>query len=141
MEYYTGVAKKETLEISELCMKAKAGGTGSTVRVNGAVHTIRDIGNVAFVILRKREGLLQAVYEKGSVRFSLKDIKEAAAVEVEGVLEENEKAPGGIEIRMKEVCVLSEPTDEQMPLAISKWKLDTSLEAKLNYRSIALRNV
>lgn len=141
MEYYTGVAKKETLEISELCMKAKAGGTGSTVRVNGAVHTIRDIGNVAFVFLRKREGLLQAVYEKGSVRFSLKDIKEAAAVEVEGVLEENEKAPGGIEIRMKEVRILSEPTDEQMPLAISKWKLDTSLEAKLNYRSIALRNV
>ena len=93
MEYYTGVAKKETLEISELCMKAKAGGTGSTVRVNGAVHTIRDIGNVAFVILRKREGLLQVVYEKGSVRFSLKDIKEAATVEVEGVLEENEKAP------------------------------------------------
>ena len=84
---------------------------------------------------------MQAVYEKGSVRFSLKDIKEAAAVEVEGVLEENEKAPGGIEIRMKEVRVLSEPTDEQMPLAISKWKLDTSLEAKLNYRSIAIRNV
>ena len=141
MEYYTGVAKKEALEISELYVKAKAGGAGSTVRINGAVHTIRDIGNVAFVILRKREGLLQVVYEKGSVRFSLKDIKEAAAVEVEGVLEENEKAPGGIEIRMKEVRVLSEPTDEQMPLAISKWKLDTSLEAKLNYRSIALRNV
>ena len=141
MEYYTGVAKKEALEISELYVKAKAGGAGSTVRVNGAVHTIRDIGNVAFVILRKREGLLQAVYEKGSVRFSLKDIKEAATVEVEGVLEENEKAPGGIEIRMEDVRILSEPTDEQMPLAISKWKLDTSLEAKLNYRSIALRNV
>ena len=28
-----------------------------------------------------------------------------------------------------------------MPLAISKWKLNTSLEAKLNYRSISLRNI
>ena len=38
MEYYTGVAKKEALEISELYVKAKEGGAGSTVRVNGAVH-------------------------------------------------------------------------------------------------------
>ena len=141
MEYYTGVAKKETMEISELCGKAKTGGTGSIVRVNGAVHTIRDMGNVAFVILRKREGLLQAVYEKGKAPFSLKDIKEAATVEIEGVLKENEKAPGGIEVCMRSVRILSEPADEQMPLAVSKWKLGTSLEAKLNYRSIALRNV
>lgn len=28
-----------------------------------------------------------------------------------------------------------------MPLAISKWKLNTSLEAKLNKRAISLRNV
>lgn len=28
-----------------------------------------------------------------------------------------------------------------MPLAISKWKLNTSLEANLNNRAIALRNV
>ena len=28
-----------------------------------------------------------------------------------------------------------------MPLAIAKWKLNTSLEAKLNYRPISLRNI
>lgn len=138
MEYFTGVIQKKAMEISELLRYAQ---TGDTVRVNGAVHTIRDIGNVAFVILRKREGLLQAVYEEGKAKFSLGDIKEASAVEVEGVLEENEKAPGGIEIRMSTVRILSEPADERMPLAISKWKLDTSLEAKLNYRSISLRNI
>ena len=71
----------------------------------------------------------------------MKDIKEAATIEVEGVLEENEKAPGGIEIRMENLKILSQPQDEMMPLAISKWKLNTSLEAKLNYRSISLRNI
>ena len=141
MEYYTGAAKKETMEISELRKKAQTGGAKAAVRVNGAVHTIRDMGNVAFVILRKREGLLQAVYEEGKAGFPLRDIREAAAVEIEGVLEENEKAPGGIEIRIRSVRILSEPADAQMPLAISKWKLDTSLEAKLNYRSISLRNI
>lgn len=39
---------------------------------------------------------------------------------------------------MENVKILSEPEDEMMPLAISKWKLNTSLEAKLNYRSISL---
>lgn len=57
------------------------------------------------------------------------------------MLEENEKAPGGIEIRMENLKILSQPQDEMMPLAISKWKLNTSLEAKLNYRSISLRNI
>ena len=138
MEYLTGVKPKETKEISELLEQTEA---GTRVKVNGAVHTIRDMGTVAFVILRKREGLLQCVYEEGSADFELKDIKEAATVEVEGVVEENEKAPNGIEIRMESVKILSEPEDEMMPLAISKWKLNTSLEAKLNYRSISLRNI
>ena len=138
MEFVTGVKKKETLELSELL---EEGRIGTEVKVNGAIHTIRDMGTVAFVILRKREGLLQCVYEEGSADFELKDIKEAATVEVEGVLEENEKAPNGIEIRMESVKILSEPEDEMMPLAISKWKLNTSLEAKLNYRPISLRNI
>ena len=138
MEFVTGVNKKDTLEISQLLTEAKP---GDPVKVNGAIHTIRDMGTVAFVILRKREGLLQAVYEEGTADFALKDLKEADAVEVEGVLEENEKAPNGIEVRIHSVRILSEPSDEMMPLAISKWKLNTSLEAKLNYRSIALRNV
>ena len=138
MEYLTGVKEKETLEISQLLAIEEA---GKTVKVNGAVHTIRDMGTVAFVILRKREGLLQCVYEEGNAKFRLQDIKEAATIEVEGVMEKNDKAPNGIEIRMESIKILSMPQDEMMPLAISKWKLNTSLEAKLNYRSIALRNV
>ncbi len=137
MEYLTGVKKPDTMEISELLEQKE----GTTVKVNGAVHTIRNMGEVAFVILRKREGLLQAVYEKDTADFSLKEIREADTVEVTGILEYNEKAPNGIEIRMESVKILSEPVDEQMPLAIAKWKLNTSLDAKLNYRSISLRNI
>ena len=137
MDFVTGVTKKETLEISELL----AGDlTGETVRVNGAVHAIRDMGEVAFVILRKREGLLQCVYEEEKTNFDLKDLKEGATVEVKGVVSKEDRAPNGIEIRLSEIQVLSEPV-EPMPLAISKWKLNTSLEANLNYRAISLRNV
>ncbi len=138
MEYLTGIEKKDTLEISELLAGERE---GTKVKVNGAVHAIRDMGTIAFIILRKREGLLQGVYEEGVSGFSLKDVREAETIEIEGVLEKNEKAPQGIEIRMESLRILSEPEDERMPLSISKWKLNTSLDAKLNYRSISLRNI
>ena len=137
MELVTGVKKKETLELRELL---EAGRIGTEVRVNGAIHTIRDMGTVAFIILRKREGLVQCVYEEGVSKFNLKDVKEADTVEVSGMLERSEKAPNGIEIRLGELKILSDPA-EPMPLPISKWKLNTSLEAKLNYRPISLRNI
>ncbi len=137
MEFMTGVNRKETLEISELL----AGDfTRKTVRVNGSVHTIRDMGEVAFVILRKREGLLQCVFEEGKTQFNLKDLKEAATIEVQGSVNREERAPGGIEIRMDTVKILSEPA-EPMPFTISKWKLGTTLETNLDNRAIALRNV
>lgn len=137
MELVKGVKHSETLEFDALLREETK---GTTVKVNGAVHTIRDMGNVAFVILRKRGGLLQCVYEKGVSEFALRDVKEASAVEVTGVVTESEKAPHGIEIRLKEIRVLSEPA-EPMPLPIAKWKMNTSLEAKLNYRPVSLRNL
>ena len=35
-----------------------------TVRMEGMVHAVRDMGDVRFVILRKAEGLVQCVYEE-----------------------------------------------------------------------------
>ena len=137
MEFMTGVKEKETLELGQLLEEDML---GKKVRVNGAVHTVRDMGTVAFVVLRKRDGLLQCVYEEGSSDFDLKEIREAATVEVTGTLQASEKAPNGVELKMEEIRILSTPK-EPLPLQVSKWKLNTSLEAKLNYRSISLRNV
>lgn len=137
MKMMTGVIPKETMEISEILASDLY---GQMISVNGAVHTVRDMGEVAFVVLRKREGLLQCVYEEGVTAIDLKEHKEGAAIEVSGVLNKEERAPGGFEIRMKEVKILSEPA-ESLPLPIAKWKMNTSLEARLNHRAVALRNI
>lgn len=137
MEYVTGVKTRETLEIKELLAEEMQ---GRTVKVNGAIHAIRDMGNIAFVIVRKRDGLIQCVYEEKNSKFDLKDLREAFTVEVIGTLSKADKAPNGIEIRIREIKVLSVPA-EALPLPISKWKLKTSLDAKLNYRPISLRNL
>lgn len=137
MEFLIGVKEEQTLSLAQLKEPERL---GQTVQVQGAVHALRDMGNVAFVVLRRRDGLVQCVYEEGVTKFNLKDIREAATVEVTGKLEASEKAPGGVEIRLLDVRVLSMP-EAPLPLAISKWKLNTSLEARLNYRSISLRNI
>lgn len=137
MEFITGVKQKETVGIKEI---ADGDMVGKTVKINGAVHTIRDMGEVAFVILRKSEGLVQCVYEEGKTAFDLKELKEESAVEAEGIVALEERAPQGFEIRLTKITVLSEPA-EVMPLAVSKWKLNTSLETKLSMRPITLRNV
>ena len=137
MEFVTGIKKSECCSIEQA-----ASGTldGQTVRMEGTIHTIRDMGEVAFVILRKAEGLVQCVYEAGKTPCALSDLQDSMSIRVTGTVSKEERAPQGFEIRLAEVEILSRPY-ETLPLQISKWKLNTSLEAKLNYRSISLRNV
>ena len=137
MEFLTGVKEKETVSVSEIL---SGDYVGKTVKMNGAVHNIRDMGEFAFVILRKAEGLVQCVYEEGKTDFDLKELKEESAVEVTGVVALEERAPQGFELRLTGIRVLSQPA-ETMPIAINKWKMNTSLETRLSLRPVSLRNV
>ena len=136
MEFLTGAPIKEHLQISQIL----AGDyEGKNIKVRGAIHTIRDMGDVAFIVLRQREGLVQCVYEPGKSQFDIRGLKEADTVEVNGTYKSEDRSPNGFELRLDTVTVLSEPA-ESMPLQINKWKLNTSLETKLNNRAVALRN-
>ena len=93
MEFVTGTAKKERAELAAIL----AGELDEKqVTVNGIVHTVRAMGEVVFVILRKRDGLLQCVLEMKETDVDVKLIREAAAVEVSGVIRREERAPGGL---------------------------------------------
>lgn len=137
MEFISGVAEKRVLDIRDVLDGEYV---GKEIRMNGAVHTIRHMGEVAFVVLRKSRGLVQCVYEAGVMDFDIRELKEESAVEVTGIVKAEERAPQGFEIRLREIRVLSQPA-EPLPLAVSKWKLNTSLETKLSLRPISLRNV
>ena len=65
MEFLTGLTPEETLELEELLDASRI---GTEVRVRGAVHTIRDMGELSFVVLRKRDGLLQCMCSAGHTR-------------------------------------------------------------------------
>lgn len=137
MDFLTGKTERETLEISELL---SGDYEGKSVQMCGAVHKIRDMGEVVFIVLRKREGLVQTVCGEGMAGIPLRELKEEATVEVTGVVVEEERAPQGFEIRLQKLQILSKPM-EPMPVAVNKWKMNTSLETKLDYRPLSLRNV
>ena len=136
MEFITGLKQQEEAELEDL-LKAEE---GTTIILEGAVHSIRDMGEIAFVILRKREGLIQTVWEEGKSDMELSEIREGDYIHVTGQIKDEERAPHGKEVRLSTIRHLSHVSCP-LPLPIDKWKLNTSLEAKLDRRSLSLRNI
>ena len=64
MDFLTGKRETGVLDLQELLSEEK---DGCVVKTNGAVLSIRDMGDIVFIILRKRDGILQAVMERGAV--------------------------------------------------------------------------
>ncbi|GAA6411874.1 aspartate--tRNA(Asn) ligase [Blautia hominis] len=137
MEFAAGILKKETLELPQI-LEVKE--SDREILVEGTVHSIRNMGEIAFVILRKRDGLLQAVWEEGKTDIPICHLKEGECVRVSGTVHDEIRAPHEKELRLSKVEILSSPA-APLPLAIDKWKLNTSLETKLNLRPISLRNI
>ena len=136
MEFITGLKQQEEAELEDL-LKAEE---GTTIILEGAVPSIRDMGEIAFVILRKREGLIQTVWEEGKTDMELSEIREGDYIHVTGQIKDEERAPHGKEVRLSTIRHLSHVSCP-LPLPIDKWKLNTSLEAKLDRRSLSLRNI
>ena len=136
MEFITGLKQQEEAELEDL-LKAEE---GTTITLEGAVHSVRDMGEIAFVILRKKEGLIQTVWEEGKTDLELSEIREGDYIHVTGQVKDEERAPHGKEVRLSTISHLSHVSCP-LPLPIDKWKLNTSLEAKLDRRSLSLRNI
>jgi nondiscriminating aspartyl-tRNA synthetase len=106
---------------------------GETVTVQGAVHRIRDVGGLAFVLVRDREDVLQAVTE------SADGLEEGSWVRITGEVVAEPRAPRGVDLRIGEIEVIAAPV-EPFPLVINKRALDVGLNEKLNRRPIILRH-
>ena len=106
---------------------------GADVTVSGWVHRIRDLGGVSFVLLRDRSGSAQLVFD------AKPDVTLESVITVEGRAASNEKAPGGVEVRVQRIEVLSAELETAIN-AVSKSPAMTlvGLRAKLKlYNSFA----
>ena len=59
------------------------------------------------------------------------DLRNEMSVEASGVLSKNEKAPGGIEVQLKEIKVLGKAYYDKLPFDINGRKINAALEVNL----------
>lgn len=108
---------------------------GQQVAVHGAVHALRRLGGIAFLTLRMADGLLQCVCPP---EIEPEGLGEECAVRVAGLVRPEERAPGGRELAVESVEVLSRPA-APMPVPVAKRKLNLSLDTELPLRPVVLR--
>ena len=65
------------------------------------MHKIRQMSSFAFIILRTGRYLMQAIYDPSVCAEKMDGIREGNFVSVTGVVKENEKAVGGLELQLK----------------------------------------
>ncbi len=106
-----------------------------TVVLKGWVHKIRDLSHVSFIMLRDKSGIIQLVCTKEQI----KGLRLENAIEVKGVVHENEKAPKGIEVEVTNIEVAGKVFYDKLPFEIQSYKDKASLETQLDFRTISLR--
>lgn len=134
------------LKRTHRCTEVTKAQIGETVTLMGWVQKSRNKGGIIFVDLRDRSGIMQLIFENGSI--SEKGFEKAAklrsefVIAVTGVVEvrsgavnENLKT-GEIEIRANDLRILSEAETPPFPIEENS---KTKEELRLKYRFLDLR--
>ena len=134
------------LKRTHRCAELSSANIGEEVTVMGWVQKNRNKGGIDFVDLRDRSGILQIIFENGSI--SEEGFEKAGKLRSEfvvavvgtvearsGAVNEN-LATGEIEVRAKELRVLSESETPPFPVEENS---KTKEELRLKYRYLDLR--
>lgn len=112
---------------------------GQRLTISGAVHKVRRLGKLYFIIIRDGTSLIQCKLETINLSIPSESYAEGAYVAVTGICRKHEHALHGAEIELESINVLSSPAEE-LPFNINYKNLETSLDTNLDYRPISLRH-
>ena len=129
---------------SHTCGALRADDTGKTVRLSGWIHRKRDHGGLMFVDLRDHYGLTQLVISPETPGFNvIERLRAESVIRVDGEVvarspeTQNTNLPtGGVEIRVRELTVLSEASELPLPVF---GEPDYPEEIRLKNRHLDLR--
>jgi len=114
---------------------------GQTVLIKGWVHTIRDQGSIKFLLVRDISGIVQTVaFKDNPEAFELiEKLSLESVVEIEGEAKAENHAPGGTEVGIKTIKVLSMAPPEIPIPVVEKTEAETELQKRLDWRWVDLR--
>ncbi len=112
----------------------------SSVTVAGWVEDIRNLGSIAFLILRDKQGTLQlTILKKKTPELfeQLISLSRESVISVKGLCKQNEKVRNGYEILPESVDILS-VAETPLPLGVVD-KVEADFDTRLDNRIIDLR--
>jgi len=129
-------ARKRPLQTDEVTPQR----AGEVVRVAGWVQDVRDLGGIAFVLLRDRFGILQvtAVKKRSPELYrACTELVRESVIEVEGTVVASDQAKRGVELQPMRVTLLG-PAEAPLPLGVID-RVGADLDTRLNNRFLDLR--
>jgi nondiscriminating aspartyl-tRNA synthetase len=105
----------------------------------GWLHNLRELRNVAFLILRDGQGVAQAVVDEAETIARLAGLNRETVLAIEGVVVASPQAPGGVEIREPLVEVISAAV-EPPPFDLFRPHLAAQLPTILDHAALTLRH-
>ncbi len=123
--------------MSRVLVSALPAQVGQRVRVEGWAARVRALGGLTFVLLRERSGTVQLVLEKRAGGWPA--ITPEAVVAAEGQVVANPRAPGGFELQVGHLEVLS-PSLGQLPVEVAGQALACGPEVMIEQRVLTMRH-
>ncbi|MBY5567226.1 aspartate--tRNA ligase [Rhizobium leguminosarum] len=129
---------------SHTCAALRKSDVGSTVRISGWVHRVRDHGGVLFIDLRDHYGITQVVADPDSPAFQMAEtVRGEWVIRIDGLVKARTEdtvnktmATGEIELYAQEIEVLS--AAKELPLPVFG-EPDYPEDVRLKYRFLDLR--
>ena len=109
--------------------------------VCGWVHEVRDLGGLAFFLIRDRTGIIQVTIPKKkaseAVLAAAKKVSRESVVRIAGTIKAMEKAPGGREL-VPDTFEIVNLAETPLPLDVSE-KVGAELDTRLDARFLDVR--
>jgi aspartyl-tRNA synthetase len=114
---------------------------GKEVIVMGWVSSVRDHGNLVFMMINDKNGEIQITAKKGAcseeIRQEIVKLKEQSSVAIKGMIKPSNKAPHGAEIAPLEMKIFSKA--EKVAPFTSQTKTVVNIDTRLEIRAVDLR--
>lgn len=111
---------------------------GQKVRVGGWVEDTRDIGKLAFAVIRDITGSVQVIATDDDNLQLLKNIPRQSAVIVSGLVQKSKAKDFSVEVKVEELILLSRAVH---PLPIDPTgRVESAIDKRLDSRALDLRN-
>lgn len=112
---------------------------GQRVCIKGWLHALRKMGDVNFLIVRDRTGIVQAVTSQEDLA-PLDGLQTESVITVEGTVVEASGAPGGYELYDNQITVIT-PVSTPPPFSLNKNRVKANQPAFLDHAVIGHRHL